>query len=354
MRCITFNNETNYIRLFTRLPKRLYTKKECMQNSKEEIELLKGEHRLSSYFTTRGFLVLDEKQRPLARAMVTLYPKEDIAYVGFFESINDAKVSHLLFEEINKYCSNQKRKQIIGPVDASFWIKYRLKINAFNPPYTGEPYNKAYYLELFEREGYMIKERYVSNYFPVIDKAYDNEKYLRRLEDKIKAGYEIKSPTKEDFESILSVIYKLLIELYCHFPAYKYIREEEFTTMFSYFSKIVDYEMVKVAYFKQEPVGFFIGIPDYGTAVYGKITPIKLVKILALKKKPKAYIMLYMGVEKEHLGLGSALTEVMKQALQKKQVPAVGALIHKGKVTGAYYNELIQSRYEYVLLEKWV
>ena len=44
-----------------------------------------------------------------------------------------------------EYAKEHKFRKIIGPVDASFWLKYRLKINKFERPYTGEPYNKDYY-----------------------------------------------------------------------------------------------------------------------------------------------------------------------------------------------------------------
>ena len=51
---------------------------------------------------------------------------------------------------IEKFAKENKYKRIVGPVDASFWLKYRMKINMFyKPPYTGEPYNKDYYYKLY-------------------------------------------------------------------------------------------------------------------------------------------------------------------------------------------------------------
>ena len=40
------------------------------------------------------------------------------------------------------------------------------------------------------------------------------------------------------------------------------------------------------------------------------------------------------------------------QELKKQKVPSIGALTHDGKISQNYASEKIESRYEYVLLEK--
>ena len=64
-----------------------------------------------------------------------------------FESVwnHSIKVSFNAY----KFAKEKWYKKIVGPVDASFWNKYRLKINLFDKrPYTGEPYNLKYYFNL--------------------------------------------------------------------------------------------------------------------------------------------------------------------------------------------------------------
>ena len=73
-------------------------------------------------------------------------------------------MAKFLFNIADNFVISKGYKKIIGPVDASFWNKYRLKINYFeNKPYTSEPYNKEYYLKLFQDNGYEIIEHYISN-----------------------------------------------------------------------------------------------------------------------------------------------------------------------------------------------
>ncbi len=338
-------------KLFVTLPKKLYGRKDCMQSPKEERSLLRGTHCLSHYFQVTAFLALNEKDVPLARGMVTLYPNEETAYVGFFECVQDITVSEKLFEAIHTFVREQGRKAVVGPVNASFWIGYRLKINQFVRPYTGEPYNKDYYYGLFAKAGYHITDHYVSHHFPIVQQVSSNTVFQKRLEEKLEEGYVIKSPSAENFEEALGEIYELIVELYKDFPAYAYISREEFLKQYSYMAQIVDYRMVKIAYYRKKAVAFFVSIPNYNNMVYGKLHLWKLLQILRIRKHPKEYVMLYLGVDREHKGLGKAMTQMIRNELYEMQLPSIGALIHQGKVTESYYKEIMDREYSYELLQ---
>ena len=62
--------------------------------------------------------------------------------------------------------------------------------------------------------------------------------------------------------------------------------------------------------------------------------------------------MLYMGVDQKHRGLGKALVYSIVEELKKNNLPSIGALAHDGKINQNYAKEKINSRYEYVLLER--
>ena len=352
MQTVVFHKEKSYIKKFIRLPEKLYSKKERTNNPKTERELLEGTHILSHYFETTGFLILDEKGKPLSRCMVTVYPKEPVAYVGFFESVNDRKASRRLFMEVEAFCKEHHLEKMVGPLDGSFWIKYRLKTNYFGKPYACEPYNQSYYVSLFEDAGFEVSDRYFSNGFCVIDKEFSDGKCEKRLLEMLDKGYRIESLKVENFDSDIKTIYNLITSLYKNFPTYKEITEEEFVNIFSSLKIVLNFDIVFIAYKGERPVGFFISMPDYSNYICGKLTPAKLIHILREKKHPHGYVHLYLGVEKEHLGLGAALSEKILQKMKESQVPSVGALIHEGKVTGGYFKELVEKKYEYVLFSK--
>lgn len=350
-RAIVFSkSEEENIQKFLSLPARLYRKKERVQQPEEEQNILAGTHTLSHYFTVFPLLVLDEYDTPVSRAVLTVYPGDEDAFLGFFESEPNTDAASLLFRKAEEIAAAENCRRIIGPVDASFWLRYRFKINHFDRFYTGEPYNKDYYPALWQEAGYRIMERYFSNHYRSVECSHENSLFSSRLAQKLTEGYRIVSPSRENFDRVLREVYALLIELYQCFPAYKRITEEEFVSLYGYLKPLISYPMVKMAYYGEEPVGFFISIPDYGNTVYGKLSLLDYLRILKTRARPKSYVMLYMGIDAAHHGLGKAMAECIKNELQMQGTPSVGALIRQGNINKDYFRELIDYEYEYVLL----
>lgn len=339
------------IQEFLDLPERIYARQEMMQNVKEERAILEGRHVLSHYFTVTPILIYEDG-RAVSRGIVTVYPDDDTAYLGYFESENNSAAAGLLFHTAIGMVRERGMKGIVGPVDCSFWIKYRMKTNRFGNPYTGEPYNKDYYLRLWEENGFQVWEQYVSNHYMVVKGDENCGKYMEGLARMLEAGYEIRSPRAKEFHKAMREVYGLMIELYRNFPAYKRITEREFRKQFKYLKSLLNYSMVKMAYHEGKAVGFFVSVPNFGNAVYGKIYPWRLPKLLSQKKRPESYVMLYMGVDSQHRGLGRALAEAIRMELKTQQVPSVGALIRSGSYSRNYVGQLIDFEYEYVLLER--
>lgn len=350
MNYVLFNCEKKYVKEFINFSKKLY-KKYNNENSNELKSILLGKHPLCKYFKLYKFLIY-EKNKVVGRFAITIYPNDDTAYIGFFECINDNEVAKFIFDTATKFAKENNYKRIVGPVDASFWLKYRLKINMFDKaPYTGEPYNKDYYYNMFLDNNYKVIEHYTSSIYENVDNNYENEFYSNRYNSFIEKEYKIESPNMDEFERILKELYSLLTKLYSDFPIYKHLSEEDFINIFKKYKKIMNPEMIKLAYYNNKMVGFYISIPNYNNLVYN-VNIINLIKILKIKKKPKEYVMLYMGVDQEHRGLGKAIVYSIITELMKSKLPSIGALARDGKVTQNYVEELIKDRYEYVLMEQ--
>ncbi len=350
MKYIQFDSEEEYITDFLNLSKRLY-KEDNTENEKELRKILEGIHPICKYLKLYKFLIYDDNNHVAGRFAITIYPNDENAYIGFFECVDNSDVAYFLFNTAKQFAKNNNLKKIVGPVNASFWIKYRLKINMFDRmPYTGEPYNKEYYYKMFLDNGYKVIEHYVSSIYGNVNN-YENQKYSDGYERFIKEGYKIESPDMKNYDKYLKELYRLLTDLYSDFPIYKHINETDFIEMFKSYKTIMNPEMIKFAYFNNKMVGFYISIPNYNNLVYN-INLTNLIKILRLKKKPVGYIMLFMGVDKNHKGLGRALIYSIVQELKKTQLPSIGALARDGKITQKYAEELISERYEYVLMEQ--
>ncbi len=116
---ITFTREEHYIRKFLELPGRLYSRKELMQKPDEERQILTGTHILSHYFTVFPFLVLDENDAPVSRALLTVYPDDTDAFLGFFESEENGEAS--------PYCLRRPRKPPEFSTAAGSWALWTLR-----------------------------------------------------------------------------------------------------------------------------------------------------------------------------------------------------------------------------------
>ncbi len=351
-KAVLFTKEEQYIKKFLQMPKKLYYAEECMQDKKTERQLLLGKHVLSHYFTVQGILILDEKEEAVARCLVTCYPEEEAAYLGFYECVENSRVSSLLFRVAEQVAKGQGKQTVTGPLDASFWIRYRLKTNKFQTPYTGEPYNKEYYGKQFQEAGYQIAYRYQSNCFGTVPPGYQDKLYQEILLEKQKEGYEFFSPSPRSFGKNLQEIYRLIMELYGTFPAFHHITWREFKRIYGALKYVLDYSMVKLVRKESEIVGFLISVPNYHNLTCGKKNLWRMLKILQVKHKPGEYVMLYIGVDGKHKGLGKALSESIKCELQKNQAASIGALIREGKEKESYFQELVTDKYEYVLLQK--
>lgn len=341
------------VRRFLRFPAKLYTKKQLTQDPAAEKAILRGQHTLSHYFSVYPFLVYDEKRSVAARCILTVYPDSACAYIGFFECIDNSAAARCIFKAAEVKAKKLGCTSLVGPVDASFWIGYRLKTNCFDKlPYTGEPYNLPYYEKFFLENGFGVSGEYVSNRYGKIPQSFLNKRNVRRLQHFTEKGYSICSLDKATFDKSLREIYRLLISLYSGFQTFSHITEDEFCSMYGSMRFAADFDMVKIAYYNGKAVGFFVTLPNYGNASSGKLTLSKLRHICKVKKAPEDYILLYLGAEPEHLGLGKALSECLLREMCKKQAFSVGALIRKGKVTGSYFSSLIEEQYTYALYEK--
>lgn len=352
MECIEFQKEEHYIRDFIDFSNKLYKKQANIQDSIQLRDLLLERHCLSKYFTLYKFCIY-QNQRMIGRFILTEYPNDKNIYIGFIECIKDFKVSRFLFQNAEAFARKKGFSKIIGPVDASFWIRYRLKTNLFEKrPYTGEPYNLEYYLNLFLDSGYRIEEKYTSTIYYKVPKDFQNKKYIYRRMTFEKMGYQIIIPNLKAWDRIVEEIYHLIQTLYKDFPIYKEISLKDFTEQFLSFKKIINMRMVRIAYYQGKAVGFYISLPNYYNLIYHTNKWYNIFQIIRLKNIPKEYIMLYMGVLPEHRGLGSVLVQSIIEELKENGLISIGALQREGNISQFYAKDLIKKRYEYVLLGK--
>lgn len=355
---LTLTNQTPaperdvFLKGFLALPKALYPRERRTQDTKAERAILNGTHPLSGEFTVRAYLAVDDGASPQGRCVLTYYPDDPAAYVGFFECVEDLDVCRALLSAAEAQARADGKEKLVGPLNASFWIGYRFKVENFDEHFTGEPDNLPYYADFWEACGFTVSERYYSNYLRSPTPEDPSEKWEKRLQRALDKGYEIRSLERGKFDEALRDIYRMLVRLYAKFPAFKLITEEQFTALFGSLKYVVDYECVLLGYKDGELAGFFVCVPNYGTLVDGDLSLRDLPAILRIRRNCKEYVILYIGVDRKHLGLGGAFAQTIRQIGQNKGAGSIAALIHEGNSSGVFFRELTTHTARYVLLEK--
>ena len=341
-----------FLKGFLALPKALYPRERRTQDTKAERAILNGTHPLSGEFTVQAYLAVDDGAAPQGRCVLTYYPDDPAAYVGFFECVEDLDVCRALLSAAEAQARADGKEKLVGPLNASFWIGYRFKVENFDEHFTGEPDNLPYYADFWEACGFTVSERYYSNYLRSPTPEDPSEKWEKRLQRALDKGYEIRSLERGKFDEALRDIYRMLVRLYAKFPAFKLISEEQFTALFGSLKYVVDYECVLLGYKDGELAGFFVCVPNYGTLVDGDLSLRDLPAILRIRRNCKEYVILYIGVDRKHLGLGGAFAQTIRQIGQNKGAGSIAALIHEGNSSGVFFRELTTHTARYVLLEK--
>ena len=334
---------------FLDFPKYLYKGELCTQNRKLEEEILTGTHILSSYFKVIPFIVLSNNI-VVARCILTYYDNSTTGFVGFFESVNNREVAKCLLERVSLEAKSKGLKDLVGPINCAIWLGYRFKVDNFDSYYTCEPYNKFYYKDLWLNAGFSVCDEYYSNHLriPTVD---DKDEKIIRVSEKLfsRRDYEWVKMSNRNFDVLLKDIYNLLIDLYKDLPYFTFISEDVFCSLFGNLKSVLNYNMVHLVYENGNLVGYLIAIPNYSEWQYSK-SPLKAVKLLSIKNKPKEYVTMYIGAK--HLGLGGVLAEKARQYYEDNNCSSINALIHKGNQSGKLYNSLYVKDYNYVLLKK--
>lgn len=337
--------------LFLSLPDMIY-KKDSPQDKRTEGQILDGTHVLSCDFEAYPFVTVDGKGAPVCRALLTCYEGSSTGYVGFFEAFENKEAVLLMLETLCKAARQKGITDLIGPIDCSIYIGYRFKTEGFEGCFTAEPYNKPYYSAMWKEAGFSVCGRYVSYMLGRVLPEHFDQRLEGLYQRCLSRGYTFSSIRKRDFLQVLEEVYRLMSRAYSGFTGYKPISREQFVSMFSYLERVLDFDMVLVARREGRLSAFCICLPNYAELTLGKMSFIKLMKLMRIRRKSKEYVILYLGADKADAGVGSALVHYVAKKMCSKGCPSIAALIKEGGLSAKYYENIHMGRHGYELLSR--
>jgi hypothetical protein len=158
-----------------------------------------------------------------------------VATVGFFESVDDYGVAKDLLDAATNWAYEQKVSRIWGPMNFDIWYGYRLMTRGFDQKlFYGEPYNKPYYPDFFERYGFTARENWDSveiNGRSVLEQMITRgaERYQRL----IAGGYRFEHINVHRFHNELQKLYIVMTKSFSGFLGVTPISFSEFEQLFA-------------------------------------------------------------------------------------------------------------------------
>ena len=322
-------------KLFIDFPKKLYSENKfwvCPLDSDIENVFSPIKNKKFEGGEAVRWIVLDRKNTVVGR-IAAFYNRQQASIekqptggCGFFESIDSQEVANMLFDAAKDWLGQKGMEAMDGPINFgnrdSWW---GLLVDGFEKtPLYANPYNFPYYQKLFETYGWR-------NYF-------NQYTYLREIKsgllsssvyDKVKrlendSNYTFRHIEKSDYHRVAEDVRTIYNKAWARFSGVNPLSKEQADELFASLRQIIDPKLIYFAYYDDEPIAFFINIPDLNRII-GKfggrlnfVNKLRLLWCLRRKKSDRIFGMTF-GVVPQFQGKGveSGLICCMEKEIDK-------------------------------------
>lgn len=184
--------------------------------------------------------------------------------VGFFECVDDQKAAFMLFDASKKWLEERGMEAMDGPInfgDRNNW--WGLLVDGYTEPNYQMPYNFAYYQALFEAYGFKEYFKQFTYKRPVGKEVGFNDRFYEKANMTLNdPDYEFRHITKSEFKKSHLYFLKVYNEAWAGHSGVKAMTEAQARNTFNQLKPIADVQLIWFAFYKGEPVAFFISIPE--------------------------------------------------------------------------------------------
>ena len=231
---------------------------------------------------------------------------------GFFEAINDQALADLLFDAARMWLASRGMEAMDGPINfgtRDSWWGLLVQGYEFQPLYAN-PYNPPYYKDLFEAYGfknYFNQNTYIWRVYDddINAAAYDRAKRLFS-----NPGYRFEHIDKGNLEDAAESFRLIYNKAWALFTGVKPMDKEQALKILNTLRPIIDPNIIFFAYFNDEPIGFFIMVPDLNRLIgrfngrFGWRPKLRLMWDLKVTKRCDRIFGIIFGITPEFHGKG--------------------------------------------------
>lgn len=239
------------------------------------------------------------------------FHNEKTGFFGFFECVNDKRVSGKLFDMAADFSRSEGMNVLRGPVNPSTNDECGLLIDSFDiPPVMLMPYNPVYYKDLITSYGFVKAKDLLA--FDIDRYVIKDEKMMQKLERVTsmimkKENITYRNVNLKDFKNEVQKVREIYNDAWSRNWGFVPMTEEEFNFIADHLKMIVDPDFIQFAEQNGKPIGFSLAVPDINLAtkgLNGKLFPFGIFKFLSNKKKINRLRVIIMGVKKDYQKMG--------------------------------------------------
>ena len=251
---------------------------------------------------------------------------EKVVFWGFFEAIENASGSQLLFDAVKKWGQEQGMQTLRGPVSPSTNHECGLQISGFDAdPYFMMPMNPPYYVKQVETFGFQkAKDLYAWRGDPTVH-TFDAR--VQRIAEKqiAKKRYKFRSLNMADFDNEIHCLFDIYNDAWEKNWGFVPMNESEFKHMAKELKAIINPKLCILVEIDGDPVGFSLTVPNLNQIIKtirnGRLLPWGIFKLLwRTKVRPSidTYRIITLGVRKRYqaAGLGAILYQKTEKVLR--------------------------------------
>lgn len=282
------------------------------------------------------WLLFDSSNKLVGR-MAAFYDKISAAKneqptggIGFFDCINNQEAANILFDHGKNWLKDRGMEAMDGPINFgnrdSFW---GCLSEGFYEPVFNMPYNFPYYNRLFENYGF---KNYFNQYTYKIN--IENRKPVGAIMERANRlqrnpGYHFETFNLKKAYEYAGDIMHIFNRGWAEFNGVSKMRKSEARRILKELKPILDPRAVIFGYYNNEPVGFYVMIPDLNQIIkkfhgkLGLIQKLSLLFDLKAMKKANRLIGIVFGVVPKHQGKGveAGLVMRMEEEIAKPGFP---------------------------------
>ena len=247
---------------------------------------------------------------------------------GFFECIDNQQVANLMFDACRDWLATKGMEAMDGPVNfgsRDAWWGLLVDGYQYQPLYTN-PYHPPYYKILFENYGFQ-------NYF-------NQNSYVWRAESGVLSDvalekahrvlanpeYQIRDVSNTDLSQAAEHLRTIYNKAWALFTGVKPMSEAEAQKLMRTLKPIIDPNLIYFAYHNDEPIGFFVMVPDLNCVIgkfngrFGIIEKLRLMWELKVRKSCDRVFGIIFGITPEFQGKGiesAIMTYILENYIQK-------------------------------------